>query len=342
MRQTTFPELVFLESLLEELKGIARVELVASAPFQSETFPIYTVAFGSEDPAAPTLAIFGGVHGQEKIGAQVALSYLESLTELVQWDVLTRQALERCRIVFMPIVNPVGTFLLRRGNGNRVDLMRNAPLEVEGAVTPLLGGQRYTPYLPWYRGPAGGPMEVESQALCDFVRREVLPSRVSIAVDCHSGYGAIDRLWFPYSHTLRPYPDLPEAYALKSLLDNTYPNHVYRMEPTAQGYTIAGDLWDYLYHEHRQLPGPARRFFPVTLEMGSWLWLKKNPVQLFSSIGLFHPMHLHRQKRILRRHITLLDFFLKAVMAPEAWAFLDPSSRSALERDARGYWYDEE
>lgn len=336
----SFPELKFLESLLEALGDKARINQAASVRHGRETFPIYSVSFGSKDPTAPTLALIGGVHGQEKIGSQVVLSYLESLTELIQWDELTHQTLEKSRIVFLPIVNPVGMFLLRRGNGNRVDLMRNGPLDVVEPTYPLLGGQRISPFLPWYRGPKEGPMEVEAQVLCDFVRQEVLPSRVSIAVDCHSGYGSVDRLWFPYSRTIQPYPDLAEAFALKTLLDNTYPNHIYRMEPGSQGYTIGGDLWDYLYEEHRNSLGHGNRFFPVTLEMGSWLWLKKNPVQLFSAMGLFHPIHLHRHKRILRRHITLIDFLHRAVISPQRWANLG-QGREEIHKNAIEHWYPE-
>jgi hypothetical protein len=334
----SFPELVFLENLLESLKGKARIQQRGSAQLGPQRFPIYTVAFGSTDPAAPTLALVGGVHGQEKIGSQVVLSYLETLTELIHWDELTLSALEKSRVVFLPIVNPVGMFLLRRGNGKRVDLMRNAPVDHPG-TTPLLGGQRLSPYLPWYRGPKGGIMEVESQILCDFVREEVFPAKVSVALDCHSGYGSLDRLWFPYSHSLKPYPDLAEVYALKTLLDSTYSNHVYRMEPCAQGYTINGDLWDYLYEEHSAAHGESKRFLPLTLEMGSWLWLKKNPVQLFSAMGLFHPMHLHRHKRILRRHITLLDFLHKAVISSGQWAFPDEAIRNELKAEAMELWF---
>ncbi len=338
----SFPELAFLETLLERLKDRARIEQVASVKYFSETFPIYTVAMGSKDPAAPTLALTGGVHGQEKIGSQVVLSALETLSTLLEWDELTNLALEKARIVFMPIVNPVGMFLLRRGNGNRIDLNRNAPVEASTHSYPFVGGQRLSPNLPWYRGPAGAEMEVESQALCNFIRREVFPSKAAIALDCHSGYGSVDRLWFPYNHTFKPFPGLAEAFAVKNLLDLSYPNHVYVMEPGAQGYTISGDLFDYLYLEHQRTMGSTRRFLPITLEMGSWLWLKKNPVQLFSSIGLFHPMHLHRHKRILRRHITLVDFLQRAVINNDKWAFLKPAEREALRKDALDHWYPEE
>ncbi len=338
----SFPELVFLENLLENLKGRARIEQVATVKFATESFPIYSVVFGSTDPEAPTLALVGGVHGQEKIGSQVVLSALETLTELLEWDELTHLALQKSRVAFLPIVNPVGMYLLRRGNGNRVDLNRNSPVDAASHSYPVVGGQRISPYLPWYRGIAGEPMELEAQVLCDFVRREVFPSRAAIALDCHSGYGAVDRLWFPHNHTFEPFPELAEAFALKNLLDSAYPNNVYVMEPGAQGYTISGDLWDHLYLEHREKSASGRRFLPITLEMGSWLWLKKNPIQMFSSVGLFHPMHLHRHKRILRRHIILIEFLQKAVISADRWAFLAEGERAELHKNALDFWYPQE
>jgi hypothetical protein len=340
-RNVTFPELAFLETLLERLKGRARVETPATVKLGQENFPIHTICFGSTDPAAPTLVLTGGMHGQEKIGSQVVLSVLETLIELLDWDDLTAQMLEKCRIAFMPIVNPAGMYLLRRSNANGVDLNRNAPLEADSHSYPLLGGQTLTPHLPWYRGDPSA-MEVEARAFCDFVSRESFGSKAAIVLDCHSGYGTMDRLWFPHAHTFKPFPHLAEAFALKNLLDNTYPNHVYIMEPGAQGYTMSGDLLDYLYLEHRKLNDPGKIFMPITLEMGSWLWLKKNPVQIFSGMGIFNPMHLHRHRRILRRHITLIEFLQKAVINHRHWAFLRSSVREELQKGAVDFWYPEE
>ena len=334
-----FPELHFLERLLENLSSHARVNSETYVDFAGKKFPIYSVVFGSKDPTAPTLALIGGVHGQEKIGSQVVLSYLEILTELLHWDEITHKILEKSRIVFLPIVNPIGMYLIQRTNANGVDIMRNSPITSNEATTFLVGGQRISRYLPWYQGPKGGPMEIESQALCSFIQREVYPAKVSIALDVHSGYGAVDRLWFLYAKTKKPYPELPEAYALKVLLDQTYSNHVYRIEPSAQSYTISGDIWDYLYDEQKKSAYTKNMFMPFTLEMGSWLWLKKNPIQLFSAMGLFHPVHLHRHKRILRRHITLLDFLHRAVISSERWAFLNEEEKNLLRKEAIEEWY---
>ena len=95
-------------------------------------------------------------------------------------------------------------------------------------------------------------MEVEAQTRCDFVAKEMLQSKVSVAVDVHSGFGTRDRIWFPYARTRKPFPDLVEVFALKNLLDRTYPNHVYIVEPQSKQYTTHGDLWDHLYDENRK------------------------------------------------------------------------------------------
>ena len=42
------------------------------------------------------------------------------------------------------------------------------------------------------------------------------------------------------------------------------------------------------------------------MEMGSWTWVKKNPRQFFSLLGIFNPLIQHRQLRVLRRHLPLL------------------------------------
>ena len=59
-------------------------------------------------------------------------------------------------------------------------------------------------------------------------------------------------------------------------------------------YTIHGDPWDFLFEENRKKEGHGM-FIPFTLEMGSWMWLKKNPLQVFSKDGVFHPTLPHRR-----------------------------------------------
>lgn len=333
------PELLELERIIESLKDIARVKELTSVAVEGNDLPVYSVSVGSTDPSAPTLGIVGGVHGLERIGSKVVLSYMRTLARLLQWDITVRQMLERTRIVFIPILNPGGMYLGSRSNPNGIDIMRNAPVDAEDKSSIwIAAGHRISPKLPWYRGQMGQPMEKEAMALIDAVRAEVLTSPVSLALDVHSGYGVVDRLWFPYAKTRKPFPQIAEAFALKELLDDTYPNHIYKVEPQSHQYVTHGDLWDYLYESHRK-EHPERIFIPLTLEMGSWLWVKKNPRQLFSLFGAFNPLKPHRRARTLRRHLTLFDFLHRAIASSRAWANLDKETRDQKNTEAQQYWY---
>ena len=331
--------MILAEHLTQPSQDWARVDVLGEVRNAGESFPLIAFRFGPEDPSLPSLALFGGVHGLERIGTQVVLAYLRTFVEMARWDRVTQDMLATTRLLAIPLVNPAGMYLRLRSNGNHVDLMRNAPVEAEGlAGWHWFGGQRITPRLPWYRGEEGSPMEVEAQAVCDFVRREVFPARIALSIDAHSGYGAVDRLWFPYAKSRSPFPELPEALALKHLLDKTHPNHVYRVEPQSRQYLAHGDLWDYLYDGYRTAQ-PGGHYLPLTLEMGSWLWVRKNWIQAFSALGVFNPRIPHRLRRTLRRHLFLFDLFHRAVRSPEPWAYPDPSERERLERQGLELWY---
>jgi hypothetical protein len=174
--------------------------------------------------------------------------------------------------------------------------------------------------------------------LLDVVGAHAFGSRVVIAVDVHSGFGLQDRLWFPYARTREPIAHLAELGRVFELLDGTHPNHWYRIEPQAQAYTISGDLWDHLYDAYREAQ-PQGVFLPLTLEMGSWLWVKKNLRQLTSRDGPFNPKAPHRERRIRRRHFTLLDFLWRCVGSPAAWAQMDDDARGEARNRAFARWY---
>jgi hypothetical protein len=352
------PEMLAIERVARALEKTADVRQEAVIKYEKSDFPIYSFSIGSRDPSAPTLGIFGGVHGLERIGTEVVLAWMQNLVELSLWDESLQQRLQKTRLIFMPLVNPVGMYLRRRSNGNHVDLMRNAPIDADEEPAFLLGGQRISTLLPWFRGHASSQeqMEEESQAVCRFVQREMFSSSRAMTVDVHSGFGAVDRLWFPYAKRKSPPPHLPEIMALKKLFDQSYPYHVYRLEPQAKQYTTHGDFWDYLYDLHQAKnikddmqkigagpldvsPKPAF-YLPWTLELGSWSWLKKNPIQFFSSLGPFNPVQPHRLRRTLRRHITLFDFLHRALIGSNQWLELDATTRQAMERRALELWYD--
>jgi hypothetical protein len=78
-------------------------------------------------------------------------------------------------------------------------------------------------------------------------------------------------------------------------------------------------------------------FLPLTLEIGSWRWIRKNPLQLRQSLGLFHPIKPHRINRVLRSHLVLMDFLLHAAMSYEKW--LNQSHTLVMEQKALDLWY---
>jgi hypothetical protein len=338
MSNQSFPELSLLESLIVQLGDRAHVEIIENIDYKGRTFPIYCIVLGSMSDDVPVLGYFGGVHGLEKIGSEVILSYLQTVIRLLDWDKEFQARLKHSRLVFVPIVNPVGVFRGTRSNGNGVDLMRNAPIESTGN-TKLYSGQSITSRLPWYRGNVNC-MERESLALCQVIYKYLFNSPLSISIDLHSGFGVKDRLWFPYASARKPIQNIAEAYAWKSLFDSCYPNHFYKIEPMSMEYIISGDLWDYLYDKFQSMSDSGRLFLPLTLEMGSWLWLRKSPLHLFQRHGLFHPLIPHRQQRILRRHMTLFDFLYRSLLHPQQWAYPEINQKAEFAQRALADWYE--
>lgn len=314
---------------LQELQDLALLERLALAGVEFETlgeiesrgqvFPIKAVRLGSTDATLPVLVLVGGIHGLERIGSQVIVAYLHTLLQQLSWDRDLAATLNDYRILLLPAMNPVGMARGTRANHRGVDLMRNAPVEATGEVTPLVSGHRLSSKLPWFRGEPG-VLERENQILVDYIKAQVFPSRFALVLDVHSGFGIKDQIWYPFARSTEVFPREAEVLQLKGLLDRTFPNHIYKVEAQSANYLTHGDVWDYLFAEHAAQMDQARHvFLPLTLELGSWNWLRKNPLQIFTRTGLFHPVKEHRYARIMRRHLLLFDFLKRAVRNSENW-----------------------
>jgi hypothetical protein len=177
-------------------------------------------------------------------------------------------------------------------------------------------------------------MEAEAVALLQVVENELAARPFSVALDCHSGYGWRDSIWFPYARTRRAMPHLAEMYALKTMFERAHPHHGYMFEPQSHQYLLHGDLWDCAYDRRP----PSSIFLPMTLELGSWLWIKKNPRQIFSRQGMFNPVKAHRTERVLRRHANLLDFLTRAAYSSQRW-LPQGAVRQQLLQHAFDLWY---
>ena len=275
--RVNLPELSELQRIVADggahLQQRLMCEVSSNAAPGATRLPVLAITLGNPSPEVPAVGFFGGVHGLERIGAEVVIAHLASLVTRLRWDSSLHRQLESLRLVFMPIVNPGGMARATRANPYGVDLMRNAPVQASEPVPFMIGGQRRSERLPWYRGAAGAPMQAENLAVCRVVEEELLTREFAVVIDCHSGFGARDRVWFPYAHTARPIPHLAEVFAFSQILDQTHPQHRYVVEPQSRQYLAHGDLWDHLYLRSLALAAtaPQRIFLPLTLEMGSWL-----------------------------------------------------------------------
>ena len=335
--RTFLPEMVALERMLAEAPGHRLTTgVVERVAVKTMTVPVYRVDLGTESPDAPVLMLVGGVHGLERIGSHVVMAWLRSLLSRLGWDQHMRALLEKVHITLLPILNPGGMYLNQRSNPNGVDLMRNAPIAAQGRSTFLLGGQRLSPRLPWYTGNPEQAMEPENRAL-EQVINELLPGRpFSVALDCHSGFGWQDQIWFPYAYRRRPMRRIASVMALKLIWEQAYPNHSYVFEPQSGHYLTHGDLWDYFYKQlNRSGDGT---FIPLTLEMGSWRWIRKRPRQLLRLDGLFNPLVPHRHQRVLRSHLSFMDFLLNAAASHGNW-LPGPDQEPMLREAAIMHWY---
>lgn len=298
--------------------------------YEKKTYPIDLIKLGHDDPSLPLIIFIGGVHGIERIGTQVVLTFLNNLLQRLSWDQHINHVLDSCRIHILPLANPIGLKNNSRCNGNGIDLMRNAPIQAEERVNFMVGGQRLSRYLPWYRGHEG-EVEIETALLLKLANQ---PSPFTLLLDVHSGFGAQDQIWFPLASSTKPIPHLPELFRIYQLLQNNYPHNNYRFEPQSLHYLTHGDIWDCAYKQAQQT---QLRLLPLTLELGSWRWLRKSPFS-FNRDAVFNPMKPHRVQRVLRHHLSLMEFLIRICGSHANW-WPENDQRQDLQESALKHWY---
>jgi hypothetical protein len=328
------PELLELQELIVSLKPHVRTWTLTECRYKDMVFPVQALRLFKSDYDRPAVVFTGGVHGLERIGTQVLLAYLHSVMERLTWDDGLRKLLKDVTVYFIPLINPVGMFRRRRSNGNGVDLMRNAPQDALGKTPFLAGGHRYSSRLPFYRGEEGEGLQPEMLAVERFFQKRILKHSSVYSIDCHSGFGNKLQMWFPWACNPAPFEQIAQVYALYNVFRLSYPYHPYVWEPQSKHYLANGDFWDYMYLRNNN---PGQVFLPLTLEMGSWLWVKKNWQQMFYPHGIFNPVLPHRLRRVLRQNITLFDFFIQAAASEKNWM---PGKRhlKTHRRDALMHW----
>ena len=89
-----FPELDAIRALIRRADGLLRSEVLHEVVLGKERLPLHCLELGTTDPRAPAVGFFGGIHGVERIGAQVLIAFLQTLIERLHWDESLRHMLE--------------------------------------------------------------------------------------------------------------------------------------------------------------------------------------------------------------------------------------------------------
>ena len=184
------PEMQQLLRLIDQGGSLLQARELATVTTVGGTMPVIGVTLGNPDPGVPALGFIGGVHGLERIGAQVVLAYLGSLVRRLRWDLSLHQQLESLRLVFLPVVNPGGVLTGSRANPQGVDLMRNAPQDADRGVPFLVGGHRFTRHLPYYRCRPRATRCAASSAKSCWAARCPWPSTSTAASACVTASGS--------------------------------------------------------------------------------------------------------------------------------------------------------
>ena len=86
-------------------------------------------------------------------------------------------------------------------------------------------------------------IEIENETIIDYVKKYLFPRPFNLILDCHSGFGLHDRIWFPYAKSKKyPIPDIGKLFYLRKMFFLSHPHHNYIFEPQSQHYLCHGDL----------------------------------------------------------------------------------------------------
>ncbi|TGL20513.1 DUF2817 domain-containing protein [Leptospira bourretii] len=283
-------------------------------------FPIYVLEIGKESAIKRNVAgLVAGVHGLETIGIRVLLDFLDDLFARKTSELYREIKDGELGIVCIPILNPGGVAMKRRSNPNGVDLMRNSGVEAVKAPF-FFGGHKISNVFPYYRG---NILQAESRVLDRFYSEYFLPAKNTMipVIDIHSGFGAVDHVWWPYAGTHDQCVDESLFQKIANHLTTRLNHILYRFGPQSETYTTHGDLWDRLYNEFQKTkelsPTKDSRFLPLTLEIGTWSDIQLDPWKVFRKRGIFNPARESKKESIISHRKFLTDVLRLAKMKPE-------------------------
>lgn len=213
--------------------------------------PILAVHLAARASGAPSVLLFGGLHGSELIGPEIVLDALRTLVEGGAGDAQVKAWRDQVDVWAIPDANPDGraatidtSLFTGRKNGRGVDLNRNFPFAWGALGDEASKGE---PLHDWYRGPFAGS-EPEVQAMLRLAEREKFVAALSF----HSK-GTM--LLYPYQAKVASQPTSDEAAAIARQLGQALPVQLNgrRVRVLREMYPVVGVAEDTLRHAHGTL-----------------------------------------------------------------------------------------
>ncbi len=232
---------IFLDEIKLNYPDIISIETVG----YSESGRMIKALVISDNPATiegePAVRLTGGIHGNEKMGIELLIRYIEYLTSNYSTDPEITDIVNNRYICIIPVLNPDGLAVNSRYNSRGVDLNRNFNDAADHWTYDSRSGS--SPF-----------SESESRALRDFS----IPKNFDVSITYHTG-AVLVNLPFDFA---KENVQIPVQYALIQSYAKTYTKtgtflsnpdmyiSPYMDEGTINGgnwYVAAGTLQDWSY-----------------------------------------------------------------------------------------------
>lgn len=206
-----YPELIELTSIGESVNGL-------------ELWNVH-ISNLSSNVSKISMYLDGGHHGNEYLGVEFALIFINRLVEDYGVDPFTTELVDNADIYVTPMINPDGNTADTRENANSIDLNRNYPFMFQP------GGSHGD-----YPG-----SEPEVAANIAFIESH----NFSLYITGHTG---ITILLYPWGYTVERPPDHPLYLQIKDVIERDFGIETCQTaEPGCLGYQNQGTSRDYGY-----------------------------------------------------------------------------------------------
>ena len=133
-----------LESLHQQYSKLTRLFSIGQSA-QGRKLWVMKISKNPElDEVKPEVKYISSMHGDEIAGRELLMNWIEELLKNYSSNAAIKSFVDNTEIFIMPSMNPDGSQLRRRGNGNNVDLNRDFPNIVSGEANTPDGRQPET------------------------------------------------------------------------------------------------------------------------------------------------------------------------------------------------------